>query len=57
MRPERSEYFVGEKQPRCKMHGCFANKLGRCMCLIDNKFKGSCPFYKLKSDELETWEE
>lgn len=38
--------------PVCKKHtDCFANKNGGCICLKNNKFKGTdCPFYKPAKD-------
>lgn len=33
--------------PACPNHpDCFANKMGKCICLNDNKFHRDCPFYK-----------
>ncbi len=36
------------KKPVCDKHtDCFANRGGRCLCLIDNDFGNKdCPFYK-----------
>ena len=31
---------------------CFASKDGRCVCLSDNDFGYSCPFYQPESDEV-----
>ena len=40
------EYFIGSKEPKCRLHDCFANKNGYCVCLTDNHFNKPCPFFK-----------
>ena len=33
--------------PYCKRADCFANREGRCYCLVDNDFgERPCPFFK-----------
>ena len=36
------------EKPNCEKHkDCFANRNGKCICLIDNDFGDKdCPFYK-----------
>lgn len=36
------------ERPNCDKHkDCFANRNGKCVCLIDNNFGSKdCPFYK-----------
>ena len=46
-----------KRKPKCRMRDCFSNKNGVCFCLVDNDFGKPCPFYKLKGEGLETWEE
>ena len=39
--------------PRCTdgRAGCFANDMGRCICLNDTTFRsGKCPFYKTEEE-------
>ena len=33
---------------------CFASKDGKCVCLSENDFGYSCPFYQPESDEVNT---
>ena len=33
---------------------CFASKDGKCICLSENDFGYSCPFYQPESDEVNT---
>lgn len=51
---EQHDTFRQTHLPVCVYHeDCFANKMGKCICLSDNKFKRDCPFYKNNEDYKE----